>query len=66
MRLAIEVDRKGGFIVQGDAEAAQRLGEVAGMFGGLVVKALNAPLLTVRPVPTAPVATKRGRRGGRS
>lgn len=68
MRLAMEVDRKGGFIIQGDAEAAQRLGEGAAVLGGLVVKALNAPLVTLRrAVETAPVAPgkARGRRAGR-
>jgi len=70
MRLAMEVDAKGGFVVQGDREAAQRLGEGAAVLGGLLVKALNAPLVTLRrAVETAPVAPgaakRRGRRGGR-
>lgn len=68
MRLAMEVDRKGGFVIQGDAEAAQRMGEGAAVLGGLIVKALNAPLVTVRPVATAPVVAqpkKGARRGGR-
>jgi hypothetical protein len=67
MRLAMEVDAKGGFVVQGDREAAQRMGEGAAVLGGLILKALNAPLVTVRPVATAPVATpkKGARRGGR-
>lgn len=70
MRLAMEVDAKGGFVVQGDREAAQRMGEGFAVLGGLIVKALNAPLFTVRPVhpvPTAPVVKKgKGRRGGRA
>jgi len=67
MRLAMEVDAKGGFVVQGDREAAQRMGEGAAVLGGLILKALNAPLVTVRPVATAPVVTpkKGARRGGR-
>lgn len=70
MRLAIEVDPKGGFIVQGDAAAANRLAESAAVFGGLLVKALNVPVFTVRPAPTvegakdAPQA-KRGPRARR-
>ena len=75
MKLAMEWDAKGGFVVQGDAGAAQRLGEGAVILAGLIGKALNAPLVTLRPPRPDPlnvpvlrgiIKRKRGRRGGRA